>query len=120
MRKKVSFCVLVCLFTLVVTGCRLSVEKPVPEGISNPDGGIVSVDPMIVQGQVKKLSGDRLVISVQAVEWELSLSESAQKELETLKNAGIDIGKDDFVQVYYEEKEEGGREAIKVERLRVN
>ena len=119
--NKLVVLVLVCL--LCLSGC--TVTKVVPEatlqpGISKPEGGIVSTDPKIVEGRIKKLTKDSMTLSVQSVDWELALTEQAAWEIEKLNEKGVEIVVGTFVMAYYEELEDGTRQATRVERVRMN
>lgn len=108
---------------LLLSGCTVTKIEPqatLQPGISKPEGAIVSTDPKIVEGRITKLTKDTICISVQKVDWELSLTEHAAWEVEQLNEKGIEIMVGTFVMIYYDELEDGTRQATRVERVRMN
>ncbi|MBR5236060.1 MAG: hypothetical protein IKW06_01625 [Clostridia bacterium] len=111
---------LLCAGMLTACGNNGSASKdlgPVPEGITNPEGGIVSINPKVVEGRIIKLSDKRATLLVQKVEWDMSLSEKVQSDIKRYAELEMPMEVGGFVLAYYEETEEGKREITRLEHL---
>ena len=109
-KKIIAVCMLLllCILPLSACGGTQEEEEPIPETITNPEGGVVSTDPK-----------DSMVLVVENVKWKLSLSEQVQKDIVTLNEKGVTIKKGSFVVAYYDE-ENGKRQVTRIEKLRAN
>ncbi len=122
MNKKLTLLLigLLCLGMLTACGNNGAAPKdlgPVPEGISNPDGGIVSLNPKVVEGRLIKLSAKRATLLVQKVEWDMTLSEKVQSDIKRYAELDMPMEVGGFVLAYYEETEKGKREITRLEHL---
>lgn len=122
-KKLISVCMLLflCIGSLAACGGKQTAEEeePIPETITNPDGGVVSTDPWMVEGRIKELKQENMTLLVEGVEWKLTLPEQIQKDIATLNEKGVTIKNGSFVLVYYEE-EDGKRQVTRIEKLRAN
>ncbi len=123
MHKKliaIAMLLFLCFTSLAACGGGETIEEEsIPETITNPDGGVVSTDPWAVEGRIKELKQDTMILMVENVEWKLELSEQIQKDIVTLNEKGVTIQNGSFVLVYYEE-EDGKRQVTRIEKLRAN
>lgn len=121
MNKKLAAALLLLFLCIMpLAGCGgTQEEEPIPDTITNPDGGVVSTDPKAVEGRIEELKKDSMVLIVEKVKWKLSLSEQVQKDIVTLNEKGVTIQKGSFVVAYYEE-ENGKRQVTRIEKLRAN
>ncbi len=123
MNKKIHFLLVLSLFTLLLGGCNLrfgEAEATLPPSITNPEGGIISMNPKVVEGRIKKLTDDNLILTVQGVDWKMELSDKAQYMIERLNEAGIEVKKGTFVMAYYDEESDGEREITRIEVVKSN
>ncbi len=120
-KKIIAVCMLLllCILPLSACGGTQEEEEPIPETITNPEGGVVSTDPKAVEGRIEELKKDSMVLVVENVKWKLSLSEQVQKDIVTLNEKGVTIKKGSFVVAYYDE-ENGKRQVTRIEKLRAN
>ncbi len=120
-RSLACFLLLVSLASLF-GGCtdKTEPEASIPPGITKPEGRIVSTDPKAIEGRVTKLTDKKIWVSVQGVDWELTLNEDARFAIKKLAEHDIVIEKGTFVVVYYDVDEKDNRTATRIERLRVN
>ena len=104
------------------SGCTKEAEPEasIPPGITKPEGRIVSTDPKAIEGRVTKLTDKKIWVSVQGVDWELTLNEDTKAAIKKLAEHDIIIEKGTFVVVYYDVDEKDKRTATRIERLRVN
>ncbi|MGN1058837.1 MAG: hypothetical protein ACI4QW_00270 [Clostridia bacterium] len=109
-----------CVLQLAACGTASEPEATIPPGITNPDGGVVSTNPNMLEGRVVKLSKNSITLMVQKVEWKMSLSEKAQAEVARFAELDMPIKEGGFVIAYYENKEDGGREVTRLEHLNAN
>lgn len=122
MNKK--FCMgVLCILLIFLTACGGQNSEPeatIPPGISNVDGGVVSTNPKAVEGRVVSVTDDEIVLKVQGVDWKLALNEHTQWEKKRYDELDKPIQKGSFMLIYYEETEEGKRQATKLEFLHMN
>ncbi len=121
--NKLLTVILISLTLFLCSGCGAPAdtepEATLPPGITKPEGSVLSTDPKIVCGRITKLTDKVMCISVQNVEWELTLGEEALYTLEKFAEYNIEVRKGTFVKVYYEE-ESGKRIAGRIERVTAN
>ncbi len=122
MTKKILCALLLSAMMLGSTACAGGgdPEASIPPGITHPEGGVVSTNPMGIQGRVTKLKKDKMEVKVQGVTWKFELPEQIQKDIIRLAEFDIVIEEGTFVVVYYEENENGKRVVTRIERLEAN
>lgn len=124
MHKKVLSMLLLPLLMFALSACggqkKAEAEATLPPGITNPEGGVTSTDPKAVEGRVTKITDNAITLKVQGVEWNLALTEHTKWEAERFAELEMPIVKGSFLLVYYEETEDGNRQATKLEHLSVN
>ena len=123
MSKKFLACFLLTIsLATLLGGCseNPAPEASIPPGITKPEGRIVSTNPKAIEGRVTKLTDKKIWVSVQGVDWELTLNEDTKNSIKKLAEHDIIIEKGTFVVVYYDVDEKDKRTATRIERLRVN
>lgn len=123
MNKRLCLLFVLSLLMLPLGGCALQfgeVEATLPPGITQPEGSIVSTNPKVVEGRIKKLTDDDIVISVQGVDWKMELSDHAQYMVKRFNELDIPVKKGTFVMAYYEEEVDGEREVTRIEVVESN
>jgi len=112
---------LLTLMLLPMCGCMQSApEATLPPGITKPEGSVISMNPPVVEGRVTKLTDDHIFLSVQGVEWKLELDDKAEWEIKRYKELDMPVLVGSFVMIYYEEDEDGEREATRIEHVEMN
>ena len=123
MNKMIHFLLVLSLSALFLSGCHLpfgGAEATLPPSITRPEGGIISTNPKIVEGRIKKISGDKVTLTVDGVDWNMELSDAAEAMVTTLNKAGVEVQKGTFVMAYYEEDDDGEREVTRIEVVQSN
>ena len=104
MNKMIHFLLVLSLSALFLSGCHL------------PFGGAEATLPP----RIKKISGDKVTLTVDGVDWNMELSDAAEAMVTTLNKAGVEVKKGTFVMAYYEEDDDGEREVTRIEVVQSN
>ncbi len=119
MTKSIVLLLLTLMMLLPVSGC-IPRKASLPPGVTNPEGGVISMNPPAVEGRVTKLTEDHIYLMVQGVEWKLELDDKTEWEIKRYKELDMPVMVGSFLMVYYEEDEDGEREATRIEHVTVN
>lgn len=120
MSKRITAFLSVILCFILLTGCNANFTPEVPEGITNPDGGIMSTNPPIVEGWIVKISKDKITIMVDKVEWDMKLDEQVQKNVKRFAELDMPMKRGGYVLAQYELLEDGTRLVNRLEHLNAN
>ena len=120
MSKLLSVCLAFLLCFTCLAGCNAEFTPEVPEGISNPEGGVVSAKPPMVEGWIVKISKDKVTLMVDGVEWDMKLDEQVQKNVKRFKEIDMPMKRGGYVLAQYELLEDGTRLVNRLEHLNMN
>ncbi|MBQ4517041.1 MAG: hypothetical protein II997_00470 [Clostridia bacterium] len=123
MGKKIISMLLLLIFCIAFSGCggdqSSEPSATLAPGIQHPEGEIESRNPPIVTGRVIRVDDEKIVLSVQNVEWELLLNDHTKWEKQRFAELEMPVLKGSFMRIYYEEIE-GNRTATKLEHVKAN
>lgn len=120
MNKLISLLLTCFLCLTCLAGCNASFTPEVPEGITDPEGGVVSANPPIVEGWIVSISKSKVTLMVDNVEWEMKLDEQVQKNVKRFKEIGLPMKRGGYVLAQYELLEDGTRLVNRLEHLEMN
>ena len=120
MNKVMSLCLVFLLCFTCLTGCKGNFTPEVPEGITDPNGGVVSANPPMVEGWIVNISKDSVTIMVENVEWKMELDEQVQKNVKRFKELDMPMKRGSYVLAQYELLEDGTRLVNRLEHLNMN